>query len=329
MRRIALLYNPVSGGRRRKRAADVEAAAKVFRRHDVEVRVIATEAVGSAGQQAMEAIHSGAESVICCGGDGTIHDAAQALIAAGVRTPVGVIPLGTGNALAAELQMSRDPANAAWELLRFEPRRIPVGKIEWSDRSGAPQSRYFLISAGAGADAETIYRLAVQTKARHGVWAYYLHALRLYLTYRFVPVDVEYRVAGDSDARHDVAAQVFIGRIERFGGIATRLTPGGSLEAGSMQLVLFRTPRRWPMLRHAAAAITRTIYRSPEVVIVPATEVLCRALEAGSELPPGWRRANLASRVYAQADGELLGKLPVRMSMVPDALTLLMPPRAK
>lgn len=330
MRRIALLYNPVSGGGRRHRAAAaVDAAANVLRQHDAEVRVIATEAAGSAGRQAVEAIRDGAETVVCCGGDGTIHDAVQELVTAGVRTPVGVIPLGTGNALAAELRISRDPAYAAWELLRFEPRRIPVGRIEWKDASGTTQSRYFLISAGAGADAETIYRLAVETKARHGVWAYYLHALKLYLSHRFTPIDVEYRAVGESQPRRDVAAQVFIGRIDNFGGIASRLTPGGSLESNSMQVVLFRSPHRWPMLRHAAAAITRTIYRSAQVEIVSATEVDCRPVAAGAELPSGWGRAKLANRVYAQADGELLGGLPVRMTMVPDALTLLMPPRGK
>jgi diacylglycerol kinase family enzyme len=329
MRKIALLYNPVAGTRRRQRAADVDAAAKVFRKHDADVRVIGTESSGSAGQQAMQAIADGAEAIICCGGDGTIHDAVQPLVAAHVPTPVGVIPLGTGNGLAAELGISKHPANAAWELLRFEPRRIPVGKIEWNDASGTPQSRYFLISAGVGADAETIYRLAVDTKARHGVWAYYLYALRLYLTHRFTPVDVEYRVAAEPETRREIVAQVLAGRIERFGGIASRLTPGGSLENDSMQLVLFRTPRRWPMLRHAAAAITRTIYRTPRIEIVPATEVNCRPVPRGADLPGAWRHAKLASRVYAQADGELLGGLPVRMSMVPDALTLLMPPRVK
>lgn len=327
MRKIALLYNPVSGTRRRQRAADVEAAAKVLRGHDAEVRVIGTESSGSAGQQAMQAIADGAEAVVCCGGDGTIHDAVQPLVAAGVRTPVGIIPLGTGNGLAAELGMSRDPANAAWELLRFEPRRIAAGRIEWSDRSGATQSRYFLISAGVGADAEMIYRLSLETKARHGLLAYYFHALHLFWTHAFMPMEVEYRVAGETEARRDIAAQVLAGRIERFGGLVSRLTPGGSLATDTMQLVLFRSPRRWPLLRHAAAAVLRSVYRGPQVEIVSATEVICRPLPADAALPEAWRRAKLASRVYAQADGELLGGLPVRMSMIPDALTLLMPPR--
>jgi diacylglycerol kinase (ATP) len=329
MRRIALLYNPVAGTRRRQRASDVEAAAKVFRRHDAEVRVIATESSGSAGRQAMDAIADGADTIVCCGGDGTIHDAVQPLVAGRAHAAVGVIPLGTGNGLAAELNLSRDPANAAWDLVRFEPRRIAVGKVEWNNASGAAQSRYFLISAGVGADAEMLYRLKIETKDRYGLWAYYFHALHLFWTHRFSALDVEYRVAGETEPRREIASQVLAGRIERFGGLVSRLTPGGSLESDTMQLVLFRTPRRWPVLRHAAAAVTRGIYRGAGIEIVPATEIVCQARPSGSELPASWQRAKLASRAYAQADGELLGGLPIRMSMVPDALTLLMPPRAK
>ena len=326
MRRIALIYNPVAGTRRRQRAADVEAAARVFREHKAEVRVIGTESSGSAGQQAVEAVTDGADVIICCGGDGTIHDAVQPLITTRVMTPVGVIPLGTGNGLAAEIGLSRHPAHAAWELLRFEPRRIPVGRIECLAPDGSTKVRYFLISAGVGADAEMLYRLNTETKDRYGLWAYYFHALHLFWTHRFMPMEVEYRVSGEPEPRREIAAQVLVGRIERFGGLVSRLTPGASLHADTMQLVLFRTPGKWPVLRHATAAVTRSIYRGSSVDIVPVTEVNCQVLPAGRELPSTWRHAKLASRAYAQADGELLGGLPVRMSMIPDALTLLMPP---
>jgi diacylglycerol kinase family enzyme len=329
MRRIALIYNPVSGTRRRQRTADVEAAARVFRARGAEVRKIATESSGSAGRQAVEAARDGADAIICCGGDGTIHDAVQPLVAGRAAVPVGVIPLGTGNGLAAELRIPRNPSQAARALLHFEPRRVPLGKIEYAGRDGVAHERYFLISAGVGADAEMLYRLSVETKDRFGLWAYYAHAFHLFLTHRFLPMEVEYRMAGEPEARCEVVAQVLAGRIERFGGLMSRLTPGGSLESDTMQLVLFRTPRRWPILRHATAAALRNVYRSRQVEVVSASEVICRPLAADAALPAAWRRAKLASRAYAQADGELLGGLPVRMSMVPDALALLMPPRVQ
>jgi diacylglycerol kinase family enzyme len=174
-----------------------------------------------------------------------------------------------------------------------------------------------------------LYRLRVETKDRYGLWAYYAHALHLFWTHAFLPMAVEYRVGGEAEPRREVVAQVLAGRIEKFGGLMSRLTPGGSLESDTMQLVLFRSPRRWPVLRHAMAAAMHGIYRGPQVEIVSATELSCRPIAGGAGLPVAWRHAKLASRVYAQADGELLGGLPVRMSMVPDALTLLMPPRAK
>ena len=326
MRKVALLYNPFAGTRRRLRQTEVGQAARVFREHGVEVIPAATEGPGSAGKQALAAIAAGADAIICCGGDGTVHEAMQPLVSAHSRTPLGVIPLGTGNGLACEMGMSRHPANAAWELLRFEPRRLPVGRIQWTAATGAAESRFFLISAGVGADAEMLYRLPAAQKARHGLCAYYWHALRLFWTHRFLTLEVEFLPAGAEEPRHEVVAQMLAGRIEHFGGLVSRLTPGASLERNDMQLVLFRTPRRWPILMHATAAVLRRVWNIPGVEVVSATEVLCRPLADQRALPAAWSHGKLASRVYAQADGELLGSPPVRLTMVPDALTLLMPP---
>ncbi len=324
MHKVALIYNPAAGTRRSRRRADVEQTAAVFRRRGMGVELIATDAPGSAGPQALSAIRSGCDAVVCCGGDGTVHDAAQALVKAGADIPVGVIPLGTGNGLAAELRIPRSPAAAAEALLKFRPRRVAVGCVEWG-AGAAAQSRYFLISAGVGADAEMLYRISTETKARHGLRAYYASAVRLFATYPFPPLEVEYVESATGRRCREIVAQVLAGRIERFGGMVSRLTPGASLLADDMRLVLFRAPQRLPILAHASAAVLRRSWRIPQVHVVSASEATCRLCDDASGLPANWKNSKLGSRVYAQADGELLGQPPIRLTMVPQALTLLMP----
>ena len=74
MRKAVLLYNPIAGKNRQRRRNDIEAAAQVLRSAGVEAQAVETRAAGSAGQQALEAVAAGCDTVIACGGDGTIHD---------------------------------------------------------------------------------------------------------------------------------------------------------------------------------------------------------------------------------------------------------------
>ncbi len=330
----------------------------MFRAAGVEAEAIPTAGPGTAAEQALQLAAGGCEAIIACGGDGTVHEAMQQIVAQ--RTPValGTLPLGTGNGLAAELGIPRAPRRGAEALLRFQPRRIPVGRVEstlvastaapvWtratsparpnakslndptgespaSTQSSSAVARYFIIAAGAGADAEIIYRLSLGMKRRLGVTAYYIAGLQLFCAHRFVPFELELR-ALDGSVRRDVAGQLAIARIANFGGAMRTLVPRGALTGAELRLVYFRTPRRWPLLRHAVAASVDRFWNIPTMEIASATEVTCRPLAADVALEAPWRGLDAARRVYTQADGELLGGLPARFSLVPDALTLLMP----
>jgi len=79
MRKAALLYNPHSGRRRKQRVQDVEAAASVLRAAGIELDISPTRAASDAGAQVRMAIRDGFDTIIACGGDGTIHDVLQGL----------------------------------------------------------------------------------------------------------------------------------------------------------------------------------------------------------------------------------------------------------
>src|SRR5437867_13395924 len=91
MQKPVLLYNPLSGGRRGRRLADVEAAAAVLQSGGVEVSIAPTRAAADAAEQVREAIAEGCDTVFACGGDGTIHDVLQGL--ATTQAALGIIPL--------------------------------------------------------------------------------------------------------------------------------------------------------------------------------------------------------------------------------------------
>ncbi len=318
-KKVALIFNPAAGLSRKGRREAVEAAAGEFRSANVDVELVPTRAAGAASEQALAAIAAGCDAIIACGGDGTVHEVMQGMVEEKVNAALGVIPLGTGNGLAAELRMPRQPKAAARWLLRATPRRIAVGRVECGQP--ATRARYWIISAGVGADAEMLYGLATDQKARYGKAAYYAHAIKLFAQHDFVPFACTWR---DAKGEHEhVVAQVMAARIADFGGLISRLAPGASLLHDDMRLVIFHGPGRWPVLVHSIGATVRRQARVRGLDFASATEMQARVLTGPPKSTTGWR-ADRARRIYVQADGEVLGTLPARFSVVPDAVRLLM-----
>jgi diacylglycerol kinase family enzyme len=110
-------------------------------------------------------------------------------------------------------------------------------------------------------------------------------------------------------------SQLLAVRINNFGGVLRELAPGASLERDDLRLVLFRTQSRLKYLRYVLRGLFGADWKTPGVDLVYSASAVCHDAVASSGKP----------RILVEADGELLGSLPAAISMVPDALTILMP----
>src|SRR5436305_8101346 len=216
MQKALLIYNPFSGFRRHQRVHQVEAAADELRRSGVETKILPSRGPSKAGAQAREAIKAGYDTVFACGGDGTIHDVLQGMVDQS-EAALGVIPLGTANALAADLRIPRDPIRAIRCQLQYRPKKIAAGMIEHCNDKPPKRHRYFTVMAGVGPDALLGYSLSAEAKARWGVAAYVANALWEYLTYQHAPYEMSIIDAGGRQ-RTLMTAQVMAVRIHNFGG---------------------------------------------------------------------------------------------------------------
>jgi diacylglycerol kinase (ATP) len=312
MRRAALFYNPLSGRRKKYRLQDVEAAASVLRNAGVEVEVDPTRAASDAAAQVRMAIRDGFDTIIACGGDGTIHDVLQGL--AGKDAALGVIPLGTANAFAHDLRIPLNPAEAAKALLTAAARKIAVGRIDYRDFQNLPALRYFTVAAGVGVDAHLFYNLNRLMKDRMGMMAYYGKATHLWLTHRMRYFEAEFSSNGSAPLKEARLSEMLAVRISYFGGVLRELAPGASLARNDMRLVLCRTGNRALYLAYVFRGILGMSHGVPGIELAHADRVTCRNI-------PGEK----TEKIYVEADGELLGRLPMTLSMVPEALTVLVP----
>jgi len=308
--RATLFYNPAAGKRHTTRTREVGEICALLDAHGYQAEAVATLAAGSAKMQVREAVANGAETIFACGGDGTVHDVLQGILESGdsaaSRPILGIVPFGSANALARHLKLSMSPVEAARQQLAFLPRTIPVGRAECNG-----SIRYFTVMAGAGPDGMLVYKMLITNKRRLGRMAYYIRAAKLFATRRTAPFQLEFVESG-SEKRHSMrAVSAMAVRIDDLGGLFSKLTRAGQVHHPHLQLIAVRPPGPLSLPMWFVAGWLGLNHRNPLLHAVNVDEFTCTTIGA--------------SRIHVQADGEWLGTAPMRVTLLQDAVRLLIP----
>lgn len=315
MRRVALVDNPVSGSNSPRRNATVRAALEALQSAGIEVDHLTIDGPGSGAALAREAVARGCDSVIVCGGDGTVHEVLQCLV--GTSVALGVVPMGTANALASNLGLDKSPAKAIQALLTARPVQIPVGRISYRTTDGEERCRYFTVAAGVGADALLMARMDPVLKRRLGYFLYMLEAFRIWVSHPFPLFEVHFGANGNGKARVEETSQLLAVRVRSFGGVLGTLAPCATLHSENLCLLAFKTRSRFRYMLFLLAVLGKVHTFKREVELLQADTVECMQGNASS------------GPVYVEADGEVLGQLPARIEVASETLTLLIPPNAR
>ena len=311
-RHVAVIQNPGSGQPSARRVKALTEALTGLERAGVRTLPLTIDGPGSGSELARQAMAQGCDAVLVCGGDGTVHEVLQALVDTGVA--LGVLPMGTANALASDLGLPRSPRRAVELLLKSQPMQVPVGRIRFNDADGVPVQRYFTVAAGVGADALLMARMDPALKRRIGYLLYMIEAFRIWVSHRFPLFEARIEHA-DGSTRAMEVSQLLAVRVRSFGGAIGRLAPGASVHSESLSLIAFKTRSRLKYSRFLLAVLAGRQTFGSQVELVTASAVECRPIRDAD--------------IYAEADGELLGQLPIRLEVAEEKLTLLVPPHAR
>ena len=198
--------------------------------------------------QAAEALEAGVDVVIAGGGDGTIRAVAEVL--AGQDTPMGLLPLGTGNLLARNLGIDiEDPAKAVLGVLEGAESKIDV--IVAVLDHGAKELT-FLVAAGLGYDAAIMSNTMEGLKDRVGWLAYVESGIR---NLRGEPVTAHISMDGKSETHHKVRG-VMVGNCGKvMGGL--EIFQGAVPTDGILDLMTFSPQQKFGWLGVVAGVLGR------------------------------------------------------------------------
>jgi YegS/Rv2252/BmrU family lipid kinase len=214
-------------------------------------RVELTQRGGHARELARTALDAGASLVIAWGGDGTINEVASTL--AGSRTPLGIIPAGSGNGLANELGLDPDPDRAITTALTGRDRPIDGGEFD---------GRLFFNIAGTGFDASVAEAFNARALGRRGMLPYVQIAARQLFSYK----GLRYRVRLDGDEFVTTALLIAFANGREYGN-RIRLAPGALMDDGKLEAIIVEDRSVMARLWSCRHVVIGRIERTPGLTV--------------------------------------------------------------
>jgi len=295
--RACVIFNPAARGlKAHKHLATLHLL-------DPAPRLMPTSGPGSATLLAQQAVVEDYPTIIVAGGDGTLNEVVNGILSmptASTKVRLGILPMGTMNVFARELGIP-PKIKTAWQIiLAGAEKQIDVGKVEFLHSNRA--ARYFVQMAGIGLDARAIELVNLRLKQYVGPLAYIVALIKAMR-------EPHPEIKATLENSHYTAQFVLIGNGQRYGG-SYRVFPEANLTDGQLDLCLFhRVNFYWVLVSGLKLLLTGKVGRNN------VTRVKTNTLYITSNI-----------RVPVQVDGEAAGELPVRISVIPRMLRVLVPP---
>lgn len=326
MQTLKLIVNPASGGKRADQwVPQIEAS---LRQLDIDVSVCYTTKVGDGTDLAAAAIRDGYQRFGIVGGDGTISEVVNGLVQASTpNEPIGslaIFPAGSGNDLAATLNLTADPQQFARAIAQESTRTIDICAVAVKKKNGTSQ-RFFINNLGVGLEA------AVTQRYEHVNWVqghlrYVVAALQTIFTYQSTDISstwnrVETLQLSTERANlewpdylnHETTSQsgktllITIGNNRRAGG-GFYLTPDAKLDDQLIDIGILRHVSKGRLVKLLGQALQGNHTHDPALTMVRTPEI---TIQSSEPLP-------------VQADGELiaLDAIEIAVTVHPQQLQL-------
>lgn len=307
---VVIIYNPVAGPADLARTMDRIA----LQWHEIgwNVEIEATQRAGHAMQLAAEAGAEGSDLVLAAGGDGTLGEVANGL--AGTSTMMGVLPAGTANSFARELQLPL-PGLLNENNMLLANKALMAGRVQavdlgYSEYPGKEEGRYWILWTGAGADSYMVDRLEPRPKwsKRVGWPSYIIQGLPLISRFSHVHA----RIKVDGHEFEDDYILVLISNCQRYAGGFVTLSRDAKVDDGLLEVWLFGGRGLASMSRHALRVLQGQPVEEKDALLLRGKEIMVRT----EPITP------------VQTDGDPAGTTPLHCSVAPASLSLLTPDSA-
>jgi YegS/Rv2252/BmrU family lipid kinase len=299
-KKIMVIYNPGAGkGEKGKVLGQIKSRFKSnYTRVDIEVSDYADH-LRELGQRAVEEDY---DRVISVGGDGTTFEIINGIYAKGrpaKRVELGIIPAGTGNSF---LRDFGDVSQPRWMDIIFKGKHRPLDMVKFQYvESGKEKSKYFINILGVGKIAD-ILRLSKTKLNFFGVLSYSLAVL----ISMFKRIRNQISITVDAKTYEFKNSALVISN-SKFTGGNMKIAPMAETDDGKVDLIVFDNVNRRQIVQIFSGVFKGKHVHHPKVKIFSGTEIEVKS----------------TPELYLMADGELLGKTPLKLKVLAKELSFL------
>jgi diacylglycerol kinase (ATP) len=301
---VVVLANPAAGGGRAGEALPSLRRFATNARWNAEFQVAANPQ--DLARRARQAAAAGVRQILVLGGDGTF----QVLLNA-IELPsdvaLGILPAGGGNDLAISLGLPADPVESASLLMNGVRDFLDVAQASTADGT----KRLYAGGGGVGLDAEAARYAAGVFRHLRGRSRYLLAAIRALIGYHALRVRVQFEPGGGEGLEANVLVLGVLNTPSYGAGL--RLAPAARTNDGCLDLVALEDLNCFEIV-----AVLRSL--------VATGELETRRVR---RFPIRWVRIETDRPCLFHGDGEILGRTPVEISVLPHAVCVLRPAVAR
>lgn len=272
---------------------------------------------GEGIELAANAARKGTRLIIACGGDGTISEVANGILASVSDAELGILPSGTGGDFRKTIGIPARSSDAARILRDGRTRQIDVGRVTFLKGAGEHESRYFLGVASFGMSADVIARVkagpAEWLPAKGSKWLIGRISFGLAMVQAAVKSEATRVIVelDDEPARQITVANLCIANARYFGG-GMKIAPNAKLADGNFDVISIGDLGAPRILANAPR-----LYLGAHLGIAEVGHTLAKKLSA--------RPLSNDQRIEFEVDGELPGHLPATFQILPRALRVRCP----
>ena len=297
MKKLKLIYNPGSGDRSFK--GNIDECVDIFQQAGFDVHIRRSMFAGDVEAHIRNLKNEdGYDTIVVCGGDGTINMALNGIMSGGLKVKLGIIPSGTANDYASYLKLPKDPASAA--------RIIAAGKTLLTD-VGKANDKYFINVCAAGFLSNISQHVNEEFKNTLGKMAYYIKGIEQ--VQNFEPMNV--RITNSTASFEESIYFLLVLNGQGAGGFEN-LAPDSAVDDGLFDFIAVRSMNMLDMPRLIFKIIRGEHLGEDNIVYFQDKHI---------EIEPIGEIVN-QSLLETDIDGELGPDMPVIIENIPKAIAV-------
>ena len=250
---------------------------------------------------------AGRRLILALGGDGTISEVADGVLAAGAggSTEIGLIPRGTGGDFRRTLELPEEIGAAARHIREAPARVVDAGRVRYRLDDGGEGERHFVNVASFGFSSAVARRANASSKRLGGRVAFLGATLRELFVHDHM--DVWLSINGQ-ERRQRRVMMAAVGNGRFFGG-GMKICPDAQLDDATLDLVTVGDLTRMQVVANIGRLFSGTHLELEQVTHTRVTRLLVEPVEADAAIP-------------VELDGETPGLLPATFEILPGALRI-------